>query len=159
MSSSVFSRHLVRLITPTLDHKHLDTSEKLSHNADFLNSPLRANQCALGLAALLNIRFSPQGLAMNTPKKPQSPRLSLMGFSNKKIAQYLKYVSCLFAILGGILLASNTELSGYGFLYLAISSSHMLAASCLANDKTMICYSASVFLCVDCLGVYRWLLA
>ncbi len=96
---------------------------------------------------------------MSTPLEPQSPRLRLTCFSTPKFTQYLKCVSCFFAILGGILLASNTELSGYGFLFLAISSSHMLAASCLTIDKTMICYSTSVFLFVDCLGVYRWLLA
>jgi hypothetical protein len=79
-------------------------------------------------------------------------------FNVRAIVQYLKCASCFFAVLGGALLASNIAVSGYGFLFLALSSSHMLMASCLTGDRTMICYSASVFLCVDCLGIYRWLL-
>ena len=90
---------------------------------------------------------------------PRSPRRRLGSFSLTAIIQYLKYASCFFAVLGGILLASNTGMSGYGFLGLALSSSHMLMASCLTTDRTMICYSASVFIFVDCLGIYRWLLA
>ncbi len=90
---------------------------------------------------------------------PRDPKQRLRFFSLKTLIQYLRCASCFFAILGGVLLASNTGLSGYGFLFLALSSSHMLAASFLTADQTMICYSASVFIFVDCLGVYRWLLA
>lgn len=79
-------------------------------------------------------------------------------FNLRAITQYLKRASCFFAVLGGTLLASNIAVSGYGFLFLALSSSHMLLASCLTGDRIMICYSASVFLFVDCLGIYRWIL-
>lgn len=96
---------------------------------------------------------------MATSTMPQDPKRRLRFFSLKILIQYLRCASCFFAILGGVLLASNTDLSGYGFLFLALSSSHMLMASFLTTDRTMICYSASVFVFVDCLGVYRWLLA
>jgi hypothetical protein len=76
----------------------------------------------------------------------------------KRIIKYLKLASCCFAVLGGILLAAKTPISGYGFIFLALSSSAMLLASCLVGDKSMICYSGAIFLFVDCLGVYRWVL-
>ena len=94
-----------------------------------------------------------------TSAPPRAPRLRFNGLSSRACAQKLKYASCGFALLGGILLASNTAISGYGFLFLALSSSHMLAASYLTADMTMVLYSASLFLGVDCLGAYRWLLA
>jgi uncharacterized oligopeptide transporter (OPT) family protein len=70
----------------------------------------------------------------------------------------LRFFSCLCAVLGGLLLASNSHLSGYGFIFLALSSSQLLVASSLMRDKTMMVYSGSLFLFVDCLGIYRWLL-
>lgn len=72
--------------------------------------------------------------------------------------QWLKYSSSFFAILGGILLASNTSISGYGFVLLAISSSQMLIASLLSADLTMVFYSGGIFVFVDCIGIYRWIL-
>jgi hypothetical protein len=76
-----------------------------------------------------------------------------------QLSEKLKLSSSFFALIGGILLASNTKISGYGFIFLAMSSSQMLIASWQITDKTMILYSASVFIFVDCLGVYRWLLS
>jgi hypothetical protein len=73
-------------------------------------------------------------------------------------AQLLRFSSSSFAVLGGVMLAAKTSTSGYGFILLALSSSQMLIASSLIRDKIMIFYSASLFLFVDCLGVYRWLL-
>lgn len=95
---------------------------------------------------------------MATSTLQRNPKPPIDYFSQKVIIQYFKLASCFFAVLGGVLLASKTAMSGYGFLFLAMSSSHMLVASCLTADKSMICYSGSVFLFVDCLGVYRWLL-
>jgi hypothetical protein len=77
----------------------------------------------------------------------------------KSKIKYLQYSSSLCAILGGILLASNTPSSGYGFIFLALSSSQMLVASLLKADLTMICYSGGLFVFVDCLGIYRWILS
>ena len=70
----------------------------------------------------------------------------------------LRLSSCCCAVLGGILLASRSGLSGYGFIFLALSSSQLLLASSLMRDKTMMIYSGSLFLFVDCLGIYRWLI-
>jgi hypothetical protein len=76
-----------------------------------------------------------------------------------KLSETLKISSSFFAVIGGILLASNTQISGYGFIFLAMSSSQMLIASLQTIDKTMILYAGSVFIFVDCFGVYRWLLS
>lgn len=73
-------------------------------------------------------------------------------------ARRLKFSSTVCAITGGIILASNTKISGYGFLFLAVSSSQMLISSMLLRDQSMMLYSASLFLCVDCLGIIRWIL-
>ena len=79
--------------------------------------------------------------------------------SKYKLAQLLKISSSCFAIVGGILLALKLNISGYGFLFLATSSFQMLLSNILLKDKSMIFYAASIFLFVDCLGIYRWLLA
>ncbi len=81
-------------------------------------------------------------------------------FSNHlALAQRLKFSSTACAIAGGIILASNTEISGYGFLFLAVSSGQMLLSSILLRDQSMTLYSASLFICVDCLGIFRWILS
>jgi hypothetical protein len=110
-------------------HKYRKKSDQFSHSS-FLRSSLN----------LLCSNLLKWCEAWNLPKK-------------------LKWSSSFFAVLGGILLASKIEASGYGFIFLAISSSQMLIASLLISDKSMICYSAAIFCFVDCLGVYRWLLA
>ena len=74
------------------------------------------------------------------------------------IAKGLQFSSSFFAVAGGTLLASNTEVSKYGFILLALSSGQMLGTSILTQNRSLMVYSASVFCFVDCLGVYRWLL-
>jgi CheY-like chemotaxis protein len=77
----------------------------------------------------------------------------------ERLATILKWSSSACAIAGGILLASNTSLSGYGFIGLAASSFQMLTASFLLVDRMMVVYSGALFIFVDCLGVFRWLIA
>jgi hypothetical protein len=74
------------------------------------------------------------------------------------ITKFLQWSSSACAIAGGVMLASKTDISGYGFIFLALSSSQMLAASIRKQDTPMIVYSGSVFVLVDCLGIYRWIL-
>jgi NADH:ubiquinone oxidoreductase subunit 6 (subunit J) len=82
-----------------------------------------------------------------------------MSITTQKTTTFLKWSSSTCAIGGGIVLASNTSHSGFGFVGLAASSFQMLTASILLEDKTMIIYSGALFVFVDCLGIYRWLLA
>ncbi|MGB7415681.1 MAG: hypothetical protein WA902_15860 [Thermosynechococcaceae cyanobacterium] len=79
--------------------------------------------------------------------------------NNKSVSKYLKLSSSFFAILGGVLLASNTSISGYGFLFLSLSSGQLFLASLSEKDKIMLLYSSSLFCFVDCMGIYRWLLS
>jgi hypothetical protein len=85
-----------------------------------------------------------------------------VGIKNTKstllVSSFLRWSSSACALIGGILLASKTEVSGYGFVALALSSSQMLIASILTKDKVMIVYSSSLFIFVDCMGIYRWVL-
>lgn len=76
-----------------------------------------------------------------------------------KHSNSLKFSSSVFALVGGTLLALKINISEFGFLFLAFSSSQMLVASIVERDRLMILYSASLFLFVDCLGVYRWILS
>jgi hypothetical protein len=74
------------------------------------------------------------------------------------IAKFLQWSSSACAVAGGVMLASNSAVSGYGFIFLALSSSQMLVASIRTQNTSMIVYAGSVFLFVDCLGIYRWIL-
>ena len=80
--------------------------------------------------------------------------------SNKdKLAQTLQLTSSACAVIGGITLAANIpNISKYGFIFLALSSSQLLISSLLSQDKHMIIYSGSLFFFVDCFGVYRWII-
>ena len=73
-------------------------------------------------------------------------------------AQLLKISSSCCAVIGGVMLAAKLNISSYGFLFLALSSSQLFVSSIQSKDYLMMFYSGSIFLFVDCLGVYRWLL-
>jgi hypothetical protein len=74
------------------------------------------------------------------------------------LARTLKLTSSACAVTGGIMLAANLpEVSKYGFVFLALSSSQMLFASIRTRDTIMIIYAGSLLLFVDCLGIYRWI--
>jgi hypothetical protein len=91
--------------------------------------------------------------------KQRSPQQSQRSPQKERLAKMLKWSSSSCAIAGGILLASNIPISGFGFIGLAASSFQMLLASFLLADKTMIVYSSALFIFVDCLGIFRWLIA
>ncbi len=78
-------------------------------------------------------------------------------FDRVSVIQFLKWSSCVCTVVGGVLLASKTNLSPYGFLFLAMGSSQMVATTYLMRDRALFVYSVCVFLFVDCFGIYRWL--
>jgi hypothetical protein len=98
--------------------------------------------------------FKHQGSSIELP----SQRISKRRF-NASLNLFLRYSSSFCALVGGVLLASKSEISGYGFVFLAMSSSQLLTVSIRERDISMIVYAGSIFLFVDCLGVYRWLIA
>lgn len=90
----------------------------------------------------------------------QSKRCSYLRQGKRiSLTTFLKVSSSICALIGGLLLALKLPISSYGFVFLAISSSQLLVASLRAKDSVMIFYAGSLFLFVDCVGVYRWLLA
>ncbi len=81
-----------------------------------------------------------------------------LSVSEDRLAKTLKLTSSACAVTGGVMLAANLpDVSKYGFIFLALSSSQMGIASLRTKDMPMIIYSGSLFLFVDCLGVYRWI--
>jgi hypothetical protein len=93
-------------------------------------------------------------IASATDTKPSRRR-----FDRIWLIQFLKWSSCVCTVVGGVLLASKTGLSPYGFLFLAMGSSQMVATTYLMRDRALFAYSVCVFLFVDCFGIYRWLLS
>jgi hypothetical protein len=78
--------------------------------------------------------------------------------SENKLANFFQLSSTACAIAGGVMLAANLpSISKYGFIFLAMSSSQLLIASLLTKDVRMILYSGSLFIFVDCFGIYRWI--
>jgi hypothetical protein len=73
-----------------------------------------------------------------------------------RVGKILKLSSSAFAVAGGILLAANLEVSKYGFVILALGSAQMLFAGLRTGDKLLTLYAGSIFVFVDCLGIYRW---
>ena len=98
-----------------------------------------------------------------TPLNPKEFSPSSSKMPRKKKSQYwnnfFKISSSIFGLIGGVTLAFNSVISGYGFIFLACSSSQMLIASILDKDKLLIFYSSTIFICVDSFGIYRWLLS
>lgn len=78
--------------------------------------------------------------------------------AENQLAKTLKLTSSAFAIAGGVIIASNLDISKYGFILLAMSSAQMLMASLRNNDKPMIVYAGSLLIFVDLLGIYRWII-
>ncbi len=74
-----------------------------------------------------------------------------------RLSKTLKLTSSACAIAGGVLLAANLDVSKFGFILLAMSSSQMLIASLRLNDKPTMVYAGSLFFFVDALGIYRWI--
>jgi hypothetical protein len=76
-----------------------------------------------------------------------------------RLAKILQLTSSACAVTGGVILAAHLpDISRYGFIFLALSSSQMLIASLRTKNMPMIIYSGSLFFFVDCLGIYRWIL-
>jgi uncharacterized membrane protein YdcZ (DUF606 family) len=133
--------------------KSIDPSKMLRFNSIL---------CALlgGILLASNTSISPYGFIILACSSGQMLIASLLDREWKSIdpSRMLRFSSTLCALLGGILLASNTSVSPYGFTILACSSGQMLMASLLDRNRDMIFYSGSVFLFVDCFGIYRWII-
>lgn len=87
-----------------------------------------------------------------------SGRLPQRRKSDTPLAKSFQFLSSICAVIGGVLVSSNTSASKYGFIFLACSSSQIFLSSFILKDKALMIYGASLFIFVDCFGIYRWLL-
>jgi hypothetical protein len=89
---------------------------------------------------------------------PQIPTTYPTTSPQHSLAAKIQWSSSVCAVAGGVMLASHTEISGYGFIPLALSSGQLLAASLLTQNRSLTVYAGAVFLFVDCFGIYSWLI-
>jgi hypothetical protein len=75
-----------------------------------------------------------------------------------KISEKIKIFGTICLIIGGFLVASNTSVSKFGFLFLASSSSSMALACFLAAEQWNGRFFVLTFLIVDCFGIFNWLI-
>lgn len=75
-----------------------------------------------------------------------------------QISKKIKIFGTTCLVLGGLLVASNTSISKYGFLFLASSSSSMALASFLSAEQWNGRFFVLTFLIVDCFGIFNWLI-
>ena len=73
------------------------------------------------------------------------------------LIQRMRWISSIAGLSGGIIVASNTEISKYGYIFLALSSSSLGISSYLDRDTSLVVYSASLFIFCDLFGLYSWL--
>ena len=67
-----------------------------------------------------------------------------------------KWIGTLAGIAGAVLVALNTEVSGYGFLLFLASSFLWCAAGVAQRDDSLILLQAT-FVIINIIGIYRWL--
>jgi len=70
----------------------------------------------------------------------------------------LQYSGAFFGIVGGIMVASNTKYTKYGFIYSTIASL-ILSLWCFYSREWGYFVLNLVYLSIDTFGVYRWLFA
>ncbi|PSB44119.1 hypothetical protein C7B80_21840 [Cyanosarcina cf. burmensis CCALA 770] len=75
-----------------------------------------------------------------------------------QISKKIKIFGTVCLVIGGFLVASNTSISKFGFLFLASSSSSMALACFLAAEQWNGRFFVLTFLVVDCFGIFNWLI-
>lgn len=69
----------------------------------------------------------------------------------------LKWTGTSTGIVGAIWVALNIATSGWGFVFFAVSASSWAAAGWLMREPSLVLLN-SVFLAINILGIYRWLI-
>ena len=77
-----------------------------------------------------------------------------MGFAQITL-DLLQYSGAFFGIIGGIMVASNTKYSKWGFVYSTIASI-ILSVWCFASREWGYFALNLVYFGIDTFGVYRW---
>jgi len=71
------------------------------------------------------------------------------------ILDILQYTGAFFGIIGGLMVASNTRYTKYGFIHSTIASI-LLSIWCFISREWRYFVLNLVYLCIDIFGVYRW---
>lgn len=74
------------------------------------------------------------------------------------IAWYLQWVGCAFGVFGAFLLALNSPLSGWGFVFFLASNACWIVFGVLTDAPGMV-FMQVAFTATSLLGIYRWMLA
>lgn len=69
----------------------------------------------------------------------------------------LKWMGTGAGILGALLIAANTPISGWGFVLFLLSSLLWTAAGLLMREPSLVALNAA-FTAINILGIVRWLL-
>ncbi len=75
----------------------------------------------------------------------------------KRLIKNLALSATLLTALGGLMVASNTAVTRYGFLVWFLSSPQLALANYLDRNLSGFVYAITLFLFVDLLGVCRWI--
>lgn len=71
---------------------------------------------------------------------------------------WLKWFGSGTGVTGALLVALNLPISGWGFVVFLVSSAAWLTAAVMQRD-TALAVLCAVYMGVDVLGIYRWLIA
>ena len=134
----------------------VEAKESVGLETEEASTVLRARlELAKARAALEGKPASPQ--RKSADQKLAASRVLQPAQKGNLLTNCLQYSSSICAVAGGVLLSSNTPASKFGFIFLACSSSQIIVSSSLLKQKGMMLYGASLFILVDCLGIYRWI--
>lgn len=80
-----------------------------------------------------------------------------MADEEKRPYRPLRWFAAGTGLIAGIMVASNTPITGWGFVLFTISSLAWIAAGYLLPDRSLLTLNSGLLL-VNLLGIYRWLL-
>ncbi|OEJ63861.1 hypothetical protein [Magnetovibrio blakemorei] len=69
-----------------------------------------------------------------------------------------KWTGTLFGVTGAALVALNLPVSGWGFVLFLVSSVSWAIAGVVMHERSLLLLNA-VFIIINLLGIYRWLIA
>jgi hypothetical protein len=72
-------------------------------------------------------------------------------------AKAVRWLAAITGMMGGVLLAINVPISGWGFVFFAVSSAAWVVAGYVMHVKSLIAVN-TVLLLINCVGIWRWLL-
>ena len=72
------------------------------------------------------------------------------------LTDYLQWAGCATGVVGATLLALNTRVSGWGFVFFLASNGFWMAYGWETNALGLI-FTQVIFTITSCLGIVRWL--